>query len=71
MQVFNSPADAGGIAEYHEAPELAALVASGDLPAVEERLPDEPVVVQPDEAIGKWRASSSRSESGNGQYGMR
>ena len=43
MQVFNSPADAGGIAEYHEAPELAALVASGDLPAVEDRLPVEPV----------------------------
>ncbi|MBX3051331.1 MAG: ABC transporter substrate-binding protein [Caldilineaceae bacterium] len=54
MHVYNSPADAGGIAEYHEAPELAALVASGDLPAVEERLPVEPIVVEPDEAIGKY-----------------
>ena len=29
---------------YKEAPMLAALVASGDLPPVEERLPAEPVV---------------------------
>ncbi len=54
MHVFNSPADAGGVAEYHEAPEMAALVASGELPPLEERLPVEPVVVQPDEAIGKY-----------------
>ena len=54
MQVFNSPADAGGIAEYHEAPELAELVAKGELPPLEERLPINPVVVQPDEAIGKY-----------------
>ena len=54
MQVFNSPADAGGIAEYHEAPELTAMVEAGDLPPLEERLPVNPVVVQPDETIGKY-----------------
>ncbi len=54
MQVFNSPADAGGIAEFHEAPELAAMVAAGELPPLEERLPINPMVVQPDETIGKY-----------------
>ncbi|MGB1135469.1 MAG: hypothetical protein ACPG4O_15685, partial [bacterium] len=34
-------------AKYQEAPELAELVKSGKLPAVEERLPDNPVVVGP------------------------
>jgi peptide/nickel transport system substrate-binding protein len=37
-------------AEYREAPELAARVAAGDLPPVEERLPEEPLVV----AIGSY-----------------
>lgn len=54
MKVFNSPADAGGIDEYHEAPELTAMVEAGDLPPVEERLPVNPLVVQPDETIGKY-----------------
>ena len=34
-------------AKYQDAPELAQLVKSGKLPAVEERLPDNPVVVGP------------------------
>ncbi|MBX3011425.1 MAG: ABC transporter substrate-binding protein [Caldilineaceae bacterium] len=59
MAVYNSPADyeaATGekIEAYGEAPELAEAVASGDLPPVEERLPAEPVVVKPEEAIGKY-----------------
>ena len=36
-------------AKYQEAPELAELVKSGKLPAVEERLPDNPVVVGQEE----------------------
>ncbi|MEZ4637785.1 MAG: hypothetical protein R2856_22990 [Caldilineaceae bacterium] len=42
------------ISSYGEAPELAEMVAAGTLPAVEERLPAEPIVVQPEEAIGKY-----------------
>jgi peptide/nickel transport system substrate-binding protein len=53
-EVYNSPADAGGVSEYHEAPELADMVASGDLPAVAERLPLNPIAVEPEEAIGKY-----------------
>lgn len=37
-----------------EAPMLAALVESGDLPPLEERLPDEPLVVEPDDRIGVY-----------------
>jgi peptide/nickel transport system substrate-binding protein len=41
---------------FNEAPELAALVASGELPPVEERLPehDDILVVQPRESIGQY-----------------
>ena len=41
-------------ADYQEAPMLAARVASGDLPPVEERLPDDPLVITPVESIGKY-----------------
>jgi len=42
------------IAEYHEAPILEAMVAKGELPPVEERLPEQPVVVLPIEEIGQY-----------------
>lgn len=59
MQIYNSPDDytaatGNTISGYSEAPELAELVASGELPPVEERLPAAPVVVSPEEAIGKY-----------------
>ncbi|MCE7987176.1 MAG: hypothetical protein DYG89_38890 [Caldilinea sp. CFX5] len=57
--LYNSPAEyeaATGekIAAFGEAPELAEAVAKGDLPPVAERLPAEPIVVKPEEAIGKY-----------------
>ena len=53
-EVYNSPAEAGTISEYHEAPELAEQVNSGDLPPIDERLPLNPIVVKPEESIGKY-----------------
>jgi peptide/nickel transport system substrate-binding protein len=41
-------------AEYQEAPQLAERVAAGELPAVEERLPANPLVVEPVERIGEY-----------------
>ncbi|MBV7338272.1 ABC transporter substrate-binding protein [Chloroflexi bacterium TSY] len=67
-EVYNSPADAGGIDEYSEAPQLAEQVASGDLPSVAERLPNNPIVVQPEEAIGKYGGILRKTVSG--QRGM-
>jgi peptide/nickel transport system substrate-binding protein len=39
---------------YREAPMLAELVASGQLPPVDERLPENPLVVEPVEEIGVY-----------------
>jgi ABC-type transport system substrate-binding protein len=46
------PTEAG--ATFKEAPALAELVKAGKLPPIEERLPLNPVVVQPAEKVGKY-----------------
>lgn len=49
--------DAGAAAadtEQMEAPMLAELVASGDLPPLAERLPTEPLVIEPVESLGRY-----------------
>ncbi|NLE74882.1 MAG: ABC transporter substrate-binding protein [Actinobacteria bacterium] len=40
--------------KYVEAPMLQTLVAAGSLPPVEERLPPEPLVIEPEDQIGKY-----------------
>lgn len=40
--------------KYNEAPMLRTMVAAAELPPVEERLPDEPLVVEPIEKIGQY-----------------
>jgi peptide/nickel transport system substrate-binding protein len=40
--------------QFKEAPMLAELVKAGKLPPVEQRLPDEPLVIQPTNEIGKY-----------------
>ena len=42
------------IESWGEAPMLAEQVAAGELPPIEERLPAQPVVVQPLEAVGEY-----------------
>lgn len=42
------------ISSYQQSPMLDALVASGELPPVEERLPSEPCVIQPTDRIGTY-----------------
>jgi peptide/nickel transport system substrate-binding protein len=44
-------------ARYKEAPELATLVKDGKLPAVEQRLPKEPMVIQPIAQAGAYGGS--------------
>lgn len=41
-------------AEYSEAPPLEAQVTAGELPPVEERLPENPLVIEPLEQIGEY-----------------
>jgi len=49
-----SAASGHSIESYGEAPMLAEKVAAGELPPVADRLPAQPVVVQPLEAIGEY-----------------
>ena len=42
------------ITSFGEAPMLAELVKAGQLPPVEQRIPDEPMVVAPQDKIGKY-----------------
>ena len=50
---------------YSEAPQLAEMVASGELPPVEERLPAEPLVVEPLE-IGQYGGTWRMGTRGGG-----
>lgn len=45
--------------EYNEAPMLRTMVAAGELPPVEERLPENPLVVKPFEKIGQYGGTAS------------
>jgi hypothetical protein len=44
------PADKPRI--FHESPQLAARVAAGELPPLEQRLPEEPLVITPPQQCG-------------------
>lgn len=58
--------DAVGDMSYEEAPELAAQVAAGELPPVEERLPRDPEVVIPLDELGHYGGNLRRSWGGRG-----
>jgi len=49
---------------FHEAPMLAALVKAGQLPPVEQRLPQEPMVLKPLHEIGKYGGTMRRAFTG-------
>ena len=40
--------------DYSESPMLADMVKAGSLPSIEDRLPNEPLVLVPNESIGKY-----------------
>jgi len=50
--------------KYTEAPELKLMVEAGTLPKVENRLPENPLVVQPIESIGKYGGTWRRAFTG-------
>ncbi len=51
-------------ARFSEAPVLAELVAKGELPPIEERLPENPDVLQPSEMVGKYGGVMRRGFKG-------
>ncbi len=50
--------------EFSEAPILAEMVAAGDLPPVEERLPSDPMVIKPLNEIGQYGGTWRRGFTG-------
>ncbi len=52
------------LAKYTEAPELAQMVKEGKLPPVDERLPDEPLVVEVVDEIGRYGGTWRRAALG-------
>ena len=43
-----------GITEFNQAPMLKERVLNGEIPPLEQRLPDDPIVIEPYEKIGKY-----------------
>ena len=39
---------------FNESPMCAAKAAAGEIPALEDRLPENPLVIQPAESIGEY-----------------
>jgi len=61
--------------KYNEAPMLKVKVAAGELPPVEQRLPDEPQVIKPVEEIGQYGgtvyvATQNPTSPEDAQYGL-
>ena len=57
---------AGPIASFSEAPMLASMVAAGDLPPLAERLPSNPLVVEPVGEIGRYGGTLREMRAENG-----
>jgi len=53
---------------FKEAPMLAELVKAGKLPPVEQRLPQDPLVLKPTHEIGKYGGTWRRGFTGPGDY---
>ncbi|MBE3127332.1 MAG: ABC transporter substrate-binding protein [Candidatus Atribacteria bacterium] len=62
IMIFSLSTMAAG--KYTEAPELKLMVEAGTLPKVENRLPENPLVVQPIESIGKYGGTWRRAFTG-------
>ena len=49
-----------GLKKFQESPDLAKMVKSGKLPPLKDRLPEDPVVVNPVEGIGRYGGTINR-----------
>ena len=58
-----------GITTFSEAPMLAAMVQSGELPPVTERLPDDPLVLEPYEQTGVYGGELRAARTGPSDWG--
>jgi len=58
------PFSESGITEFNESPMLQERVEEGELPPIAERLPDNPMVVEPEEEIGKYGGTITFTQFG-------
>ena len=58
-----------GITSFSEAPMLAAMVQSGELPPLVERLPDDPLVLEPYEQTGSYGGELRVARTGPSDWG--
>ena len=56
------------ITDFHEAPALKALAASGEIEALKDRLPDEPSVIAPVEMIGEYGGRLTVTATSNDSF---
>ncbi len=66
-----APLSAPGVLQgqkYKEAPALAELVKAGKLPPVDQRLPENPLIVQPVQSVGKYGGTWRRGWKGINDY---
>ena len=68
--VAQNSTPAAAVMDYKEAPSLADLVASGELPAVADRMPENPIVVEPVERIGTYGGNMRSALLGGSNTGM-
>ncbi|NKB72019.1 MAG: hypothetical protein GKR89_33495 [Candidatus Latescibacteria bacterium] len=63
---FQGPKSASqvGLTTFHQSPALDSLVAAKRLPPVEERLPDDPIVVEPIDGIGTYGGTATLFQAG-------
>jgi peptide/nickel transport system substrate-binding protein len=60
--------DFSNVEATNEAPMLAAMVEAGELPPLEERLPENPVVVEPVDGIGEYGGEWNSALTGVGDW---
>ncbi len=53
---------------FHESPQLAARVAAGELPPLEQRLPEEPLVITPPDQCGPYGGDWVRCDTDTTRY---
>ncbi len=53
-----------GLKTFHQSPSLDELVERGELPPVEQRLPDDPIVVEPIDGIGQYGGTAQLFHAG-------
>lgn len=67
-EIISETSGLENISSFSEAPMLAQLVINGELPIVKERIPENPMIIQPLEEIGKYGGTYRRGMTSSADY---